>query len=416
MAASTTALRKEFQWLTTLKAAQLHRVAVAIGASCSGTKPALMLQVQHTLGQTHLRGRAKQSRRETRPACQDIKPILSVLSIDVGLRNLAYAHFTLPNQPNFGDESGPLPTLTAWQHLAIMNAPGTGMKYAMDSSIDSETATRTPKYPSLNIFDPDSLATLAQSFIFDVVKRYNPSHVLIERQRFRSGGGRAVLDWTLRVGVFEGMLHAVLKTLIRERDLAITTESMDPARIARYWLEGTEHLSHNLRKPERETAQNHEKIEPAAGSGASISGGGAIRRPTGKEAKKAKVKLVGKALDGSSESFFRVGDDADPGCQATIDGFLAEWKKPSGHRVVNSRPGVGKLDDLADCLLQGIAWMRWQVKRAEGSIYGTDAFDLLSQPSDETRAVLPSKLVEDRVSRRRRKGTGVNAMKPPPPP
>jgi cruciform cutting endonuclease 1 len=46
---------------------------------------------------------------------------------------------------------------------------------------------------------------------------------------------------------------------------------------------------------------------------------------------------------------------------ATVKAYLERW---SGKRSSDTQWRIEKLDDLADCLLQGLTWLEWQVRRA----------------------------------------------------
>jgi cruciform cutting endonuclease 1 len=203
----------------------------------------------------------------------------------------------------------------------------------------------TPE-PEKEAFDPSTLANYAYRFIKGILSRHQPTHVLIERQRFRSGGASAVQEWTIRVGVFEGMLHAVLKTLSEELGLQVTVQGVDPGRVTRYWLEGR--AAHGRR----------------------------VR--TVKESKKIKIDIVGESLKGSRKSLVDIGprsnrfDGQDVAQMA--EAFVARWKKKDGRKRDHRTKETFKLDDLSDCLLQGVAWLDWRKKRQHVLQSGLDAF------------------------------------------
>ena len=198
--------------------------------------------------------------------------------------------------------------------------------------------------PEKEAFDPPTFAIYAYDFVKRILDAHRPTHVLIERQRFRSGGASAVQEWTIRVGVFEGMLHAALKTLSEERGLPVIVQGVDPGRVTRYWLEGR-------------AAKGKERIS------------------SGKESKKAKIDIVGNSLaSAGAAALVDVSSGSDHGShhgvEKMVNAFLARWQRKNG----NSRSGILKLDDLADCLLQGVAWLNWQSKREEVLHRGLEAF------------------------------------------
>ena len=347
-------------WLSKLTLPQLRRVAFAIGAPSSGTKSVLKGQIEKELG-------AYEATR-SRPTS---KGSLSVVSIDMGIRNLAYAHL-IAHAANSAADSKSMeastilrPSLLAWKRMVISGRPyGKGASTKRDKELGSSGMIATSSQTAANgtsdlslppetekeAFDPSTFADYAYNFVKSILSAHQPTHVLIERQRFRSGGASAVQEWTIRVGVFEGMLHAVLRTLSVEHSLQVVVQGVDPGRVTRYWLESR-------------AAQEHPRVGSA------------------KESKKAKIDIVGESL-GSSEAAlvdFAGSPGKDQGVVEVVDAFLARWKKKQpqdrGRKDGGTRSDVVKLDDFSDCLLQGVAWLRWQNKRLEMLQLGLKAFE-----------------------------------------
>ncbi|GES62574.1 ribonuclease H-like protein [Aspergillus terreus] len=316
----TTPLQSAHPWLQSLKTTQLQRIAQATGIQSAGPKGPLIQRLDTELTDTAYRS----GHATPQP--------LSILSIDMGIRNLAFAHLLVPRPPQLQattpQAATVVPTLQAWRRLSL-SEPGAGD------------------------FSPGTYAPVAYALVTELLAMYRPTHVLIERQRFRSGGGSAVQEWTLRVGVFEGMLYAVFFALRqRERELARGAQAeggmmpvvlgVEPQRVLRYW-DG-------------------------------VAGGG-TRRVSSREGKKIKIELAGRWVSSAMEDRvkaeagvegerrIRVREDAE--VRQWVDGYLDRWR---GKRVrrgesADGKPDIGKLDDLADCLLQGVTWLEWQVMR-----------------------------------------------------
>ena len=327
-------------WLSSLKQVQLSRVAFLTGAPTSGTKPALIRHIWDAIenGPTKILDPAEQ------PSSKSSLDEASIVSIDLGLRNLAYAHLTTRRASNKGKDDevstgSPTPTLKAWQRI---DASSVKVEEKVE---DSETSLPEVK----EVLDSATLAAYAYHVGRKILYSYQPTHILLERQRFRSGGGAAVQEWSLRVGVFEGMLHGVLKTLITERNLNIEVHSIDPGRVTRYWLQG------------RHQGINNRKVPPVA-------------------SKIAKIDIVGKLLVENGGGLFEtLTEKGEFRVNKTAETFLASWKRRRKVLEVESVTkksvkGTAKLDDLSDCLLQGIAWMEWQNKREDVRLRGADAF------------------------------------------
>ena len=123
--------------------------------------------------------------------------------------------------------------------------------------------------------------------------------------------------------MFEAMLHAVLHTLRAHGIWAGDVYAVEPGRVQAFWLGENDLKSGNS------------------------NGGRVMKGPRkAKQGKEEKIKLVGRwveeggvvALEGRAEE--------------TGMGFVTKGKS-----------GVGKKDDLADCLVQGMAWVRWEENR-----------------------------------------------------
>ncbi|CAI7668087.1 unnamed protein product [Penicillium viridicatum] len=360
----------------------------------------------------------------------------SILSIDMGVQNLAFAHLRVPRSGIGIDAANPRPPeLTAWHKLAISEIsslslkpgdntniikpesaeeiPGSGdatessqailpIEMGKDMPVKAKIAKSTKEKDS---FSPDLYAANAYALISSLIAAYRPTHVLIERQRFRSGGGSAVLEWTLRVGLLEGMLYAVLHTLRQERggevaDLVV--RGVEPRRVVRYWLEGGSGPSIPGKGDVSEKSEVGEKVKE--------------KKPNAREVKKAKIDLVGRWLsaamqkqninacpetDGSleklelgiaAENKIVLADKVEcPTLHGVASAYMRKWQgqtqtlkkgKGKGSRTLKSGSlsplpvsphseigdevaaiDPGKLDDLADCLLQGVTWVEWQIMR-----------------------------------------------------
>ncbi|KAJ5811127.1 DNA-binding SAP [Penicillium robsamsonii] len=481
------ALYSPTPWLGRLKSAQLQRIARATGIQSSGTKGVLIERIAteltlHSQSQAQLqlqlsaaadgvadgvtsipnhsstasdstsisqdrqidrrsvstKSHASKTKTETKSAdLSKSSPAKqwSILSIDMGIQNLAFAHLLVPrsNAPGVGiDTAHPrAPVLTAWHRLAISEIsslnliPGdnTGLVKPAESISGSDGATESSQSilpigtekdspakiakstKEENLYYPDIYAENAYTLIASLIAAYRPTHVLIERQRFRSGGGSAVLEWTLRVGIMEGMLYAVLQTLRQERggDVAdLVVRGVEPSRVVRYWLEG--------------------------GSGSSIPGKGKVgeksevekktKKLNAREVKKAKIDIVGRWLSAAMQNTNACPDTDDglkrlelgiaadnkivladqsvsPALHGVAGAYMRKWQgqtqtkkgKGKGSRSpspISPQSDIGdevgavdpkKLDDLADCLLQGVTWVEWQITRERIAKEGLEALD-----------------------------------------
>ncbi|KAL6245265.1 hypothetical protein RBB50_008040 [Rhinocladiella similis] len=319
-------------WLEALTLEKLHRVAVTIGSPCSGTKAVRLQGIRNAITN-------KKQYNEGR---------LSLLSIDMGIRNLAYAHFTATRAPE-ATALYATPALQSWSRLSVSKPAekSTDGSHQSDGVQQGDVRATPPLLDSTakESFEPDEYAKHAYVLITHMLQTYKPDVILIERQRFRSGGRAAVPEWTIRVGVFEGMLYAVLRTLVENEKLKLDVESMLPTRVNRYWLEGPDRVVQSSKK-----------------------------KATGREVKSAKIDVVGSILeDPSPASKVDVSTTLQPFTQQ----FVSVWKKELRGKKGQSKE-ISKLDDLADSFLQGLAWIQWQNNRQRLDSLGADAVDMES--------------------------------------
>ena len=342
-------MASKLAWFNTCKAAQLKAIASATGINSSGTKAILTARLQQNLVlRPFAPAEASNGKNKTQPPH-------NILSIDMGIRNLAYCRLTLPRDWTTAHPPG-TPTLVDWTRIAISTAP----------------APATPL--SKEDFDPATYAQHAHTLIASLL-RDPPSQILIERQRFRSMGGAAVQEWTLRVNMFEAMLYAVLRTYVARGLWRGAVHPVGPGKVTKFWLGGD--------------------AEARADTGAAKTASASAR------AKAAKIELVARWLD-AGERFALQGPAAH---MARL--YLERWRrrkngrlervpkaglqKGKGKAVAMEKgipPGtdpapasepesIGKLDDLADCLLQGMAWIQWEQNRTAILARGLDAMDEL---------------------------------------
>ncbi|KAL4809020.1 T-complex protein 11-domain-containing protein [Aspergillus unguis] len=411
------------------------------GLPCSGTKSLILSGLERGL-QVY-----EEQHSGSLDQQQHGKKGLRILSIDMGIRNLAFAVLTVGNGSSGSSlgSRGLLPgemqqmsaekgtprldlKLDAWRRVSLPLDRGFSVEefgryldsgsQIVGGDIDGDDARRLEDgaQTEAEAGDTDTVspaqkkdkgkdklpfslpiyATHAHSIVTALLDRYEPTHVLIERQRFRSGGGAAVQEWSLRVGVFEGMLWAVLLSLQmqgrqqhgREHWKESRVIGIEPSRVGRFWAPSTTATtSSSGSTSESEYAPKTKK------KGTSTS----------REGKKLKIDLVGSWLD--NRLFAIDGSDSNSaGVQSWVDGYMAKWKKSTkttasatsrakskskektaiaeeGKRKVEgiSIPEIGKLDDLADCLVQGVTWLEWEEMKGrlvregvEGVVVGAD--------------------------------------------
>ncbi|CAD6502273.1 BgTH12-02511 [Blumeria graminis f. sp. triticale] len=228
-----------------------------------------------------------------------------ILSIDLGIRNLACC--TLDLKPH-----STVPSLTSWNLSSLESA--------------SEPAA---VLQARDAFDPHSMSQMTYALVRQRLLLDRPTHILIEQQRFRTRGFKCIAEWTIRVNVLEAMLHATLCTLRAEGKWAGDYESVIPAMIGPFW-------SHSL----KDILVKSKDVR--------------------KQQKLKKIELVRGWLE-QGTPFFTLGSEE---VKVISKRYQDKCNQPRRQAVKNNQAEeasvrLQKLDDMADALLQGLAWIHW---------------------------------------------------------
>lgn len=315
--------------LLKFKSTQLKQLAFLCGVKSSGRKAELAERL----------GTIADARLAERPA----KKGQLILSIDLGIRNLGFS-LLAPSAPSvsYSDLSAadlrraPRIHLHAWQRREVLEP-------------ESETTPLDPER-----FSPASLAIAADRLVRRDLLPLKPTHVLIERQRWRSGGAAAIQEWTVRVNTLEAMLHASLRTLRELGHWDGEIMSVAPDRVTRFW-------------PSPSTLLGAE--ETSLKTRGNLSSKGVVGK-TRKEAKaqqsskKHKIGVLTSWLTQDESIIMPANSDTEDAVKQFRAMLTRVRRSKVAQQDLAREAGARKLDDLTDCLLQGVAWLKWQENQA----------------------------------------------------
>lgn len=150
------------------------------------------------------------------------------------------------------------------------------------------------------------------------------------------------------MNMFEAMLYAVLHTLSAQRLWNGAVYSVAPGMVSKFWLGNTKAAPGQGSKSTKTKAQKVGLVE------------GWLEEGKQRLKLEASAKEMGRRYlekrRGGSKSVVKLG-------------------QTSGTDGDSDEPEIGKLDDLADCLLQGMAWIKWEENRRAIVTDGLDALD-----------------------------------------
>ncbi|KAI1354421.1 mitochondrial resolvase Ydc2 [Xylaria sp. FL0043] len=339
-----------------LRAEQLKRLSFLCGLPLGGRKEELITRLTAAAAAAASNAPSPSSSSARSRAAGPV-----VLSIDLGIRNLAYSLMTPVSTSASSRKntkaslstgtSPPAIKLHAWQRLSLLDSAA-----ALSNSSDED---------GVNAFAPAVLAKTANAFLQETVMRLAPlpTHILIERQRWRSGGAAAIQEWTVRVNTLEAMLHASLRTL---RDVGVwkgEVASIQPLRVGQLFLGGAEETDSSV---QRRGAEEDVADTTGRKPGRKRAGG----RKTSAETKKLKIELLGRWL-GQGDAVIAPGSNNAGLMVDAYRGALSGARRSRSKRAAKEEETGenivtlgSKLDDLTDSLMQGMAWLRWRENMA----------------------------------------------------
>ncbi|RYN23440.1 hypothetical protein AA0112_g9433 [Alternaria arborescens] len=304
------------------------------------------------------------------------------MSIDMGIKNLAFceAEVSYP----FTNSLDAAMEILRWEKINLTEATHDDIHERSEvTTTEQDTASADEESDPYSV---DALSKTAYGLFRNTILTGSPDIILIEKQRWRSGGSSAVQQWTLRVNTLEGMLWAVLQTMNAERlnggAEALGTGnvyevfSADPKRVGQYWLT---RATRNSPEMDEKTDRSRDGLE--AGSGEEGDKSVAKKKPSRTKAEKqAKIALLRSWLTSTPASTASVTRDSipsimfsiTPGAEATREALCGplESRKPKKAKRVSTEPlptqgQLKKLDDITDCFLQAAAWVSWESNRLQ---------------------------------------------------
>lgn len=363
----------------TVTAKALQSLLTRIGSASSGTKATLQDRLARDIYKPRLF-----ERRVDWKARQELDwgRKLRIVSIDMGIKNLAFCDVEV-DYPSKDSLNATL-NVIRWEKIDLVKSTRSfrhhlpSPKKIKKGSIDEDEDV-----------DPYSLKVLsrtAHSLIKRDILSGAPDIILIEKQRWRSGGGSAILQWTVRVNTLEAMLWAILQTLRSEWEIALEGYrkpgkrnydvcEVDPKRVGQYWLGQTNQAQESSLLDENDVDEKDQ---------------GATKKKTsrGKAEKKAKIAILRSWLSPDNPStepsargntptitfdIIRAGHIKQALCSPSKSPRRKPKKSsdiPGGSETAAEEPDdtgadLKKLDDITDCFLQAAAWVSWESNRLQ---------------------------------------------------
>ncbi|KAF1353937.1 mitochondrial resolvase Ydc2 [Delphinella strobiligena] len=362
-------------WLGQLQSWQLKRLAFLTGVKSTGTKAELRAVLQNALEKSRLP-----------------YPSARVLSVDMGVKNLAFCLLNVHRKQqtpgatpggNPGPESVAPVHLLDWKRLDLSSPT---MRRTLDEAnhrlpgagdIPEKDLEAIPE--QANIYTPSQLSKVAYNLASELIK-YQPDIILIERQRFRSGGAPAIQEWTVRVNMLESMLWASFEAMKHGYGTVPVTfpdvVETSPSRVGSYWLaqDSDAPIAAADIPFQLQNAKSKDETASIVNSKRSLE-------------KKDKIALARYWLRADSQDLtvssklHHIVAAFLPSADAPMSSTV---KKRKGKRAADDMQGAeprpleevpvrpGKLDDLADCLVQGVTFALWEQNRRGTLRYGAD--------------------------------------------
>ncbi|KAF9019563.1 hypothetical protein BGZ52_003309, partial [Haplosporangium bisporale] len=271
----------------------------------------------------------------------------SIVSIDVGIRNLAWVELSSSGEilrwsvdDLLGGDESETESVVVGQ-VDLSDAAPTETTH--EKTIAKKKAKLSKKVPAPQ-YDPRLVALRLDQIMQTIFNSEQIEGVIVERQRFRTGGMHAVLDATFKCGVVEGMIHTWLAIwekgrlpgILDNKRKDVTIESISPRAVGTWWSIGSGTRS----------SGDGSSTEASMGSASEVET--VAKYATKKKQSRAIVDGWIQQLEDKEESKTRTRDINHP-FRVSCSPDIREW-----YRLERKR------DDLSDCLLQAVAWYEWR--------------------------------------------------------
>ncbi|KAF3011243.1 hypothetical protein E8E13_011651 [Curvularia kusanoi] len=384
---------------TAVTSKALRALLTRIGSASSGTKSTLIARFQRDIQRSGLYDR-QCGRKEEYASTQHRK--LRVVSIDMGIKNLAFCDAEVSHSLDSKHGFDAHMHVLRWKKLDLMShSDADSARFnVQDSGAVAGAADEEGER-----FSPSVLSKTAYNLVVKEVLSARPDIVLIEKQRWRSGGGSAVQQWTVRVNTLEAMLWAVLETVKQTRlslhgqapaaavrEYGYRVYAVDPKRVGQYWL--GQHARALQERHADTLALDDIALSTDVGGSGDVEDeveeeelGKVTKKPSRSKAEKsAKIAVLRSwladeamsSVPSTPSSMPRIAFSIDAAADSTRQALLPKSKAPRQKKssrdlakdaaaLLDEIPAaeIKKLDDITDCFLQAAAWVAWESNRLQ---------------------------------------------------
>ncbi|KAG0250526.1 hypothetical protein BGZ95_007173, partial [Linnemannia exigua] len=336
----------------------------------------------------------------------------SIVSIDIGIRNLAWVELSKDGEilrwavedllvPSSPPPNG-LPQTTLREE-EDEECTGGSVKKTRRWSGSTKRANKRP-IPVSSSYDPRAVSLRLDAVMRTILESDSVEGIIMERQRFRTGGMHTMLDSTFKCGVVEGMIHSWFafwqheqsrrgRRLAVEKDgenddevSSVFIESVPPRAVAVRWGIGASGAQAKAASSSRK--KKHFSLDPVdalvgeRGSDAlseSVEGEPNLSPHDSQLPARPKKSLTygNKKLQSRSivdHWIYGESSTSSPNQERPDISLVTELSLPSTFRVRCS-PTMRewysqeqKRDDLSDCLLQAVAWFEWKGRAVQEAV------------------------------------------------
>jgi cruciform cutting endonuclease 1 len=306
-----------------------------------------------------------------------------ILSIDMGIKNLAYCVAKIKQSSPKTQAVGM--DILAWRRLDLTEETWKESERPEEEVVEEEIVEeKIEESEEGDPFSPKNLSSTAYRLVGELLK-HKPDVILIERQRWRTSSSSAIQQWTVRVNSLEAMLWAMFTAYLRQSSSSNSSmHSMDPKRVGTYWLDGML-IDDTPKTPKKRTKKSTVDIDVEEEEEEEIT---VKKMSRGKAEKKAKIQLLRAWLDSDNPSttlyapangeetiiprpeisFRFVSSGAQKADNPVVARESLLWAtNPPATRAKrqNVQKADKKMDDITDCFLQAAAYVAWEESLVE---------------------------------------------------